>query len=113
LDLLAGINRWYAERFAELLKGLDAVKEGDGTLLDNTVVVWGNEAVTGNHDATSAVFVVAGGGGGKLRSGRVVDVQGYDWSQLLITLCHVMGVTSVNEIGDLGMKDGDISAILA
>lgn len=113
LNLLAGINRWYAERFGELLKALDSVKEGDGTLLDNTLVVWGNEAVDGNHDASSAVFLLAGSGGGKLRTGRVLDANGYDWSQLLVTLCHAMGVASVDSIGDLGMKDGDIGALLA
>jgi hypothetical protein len=108
LAQLLRINRWYGERFAELLGELDAVAEGDGTLLDNTVVVWGNEAVDGNHDASSAVFLLAGGCGGALRTGRLVDAGGYDWSQLLVTLCHALGVTSVDRVGDLDMKSGDV-----
>jgi len=107
------LNRWYGERFAELLGQLDAIREGNGTLLDNTVVIWGNEAATGQHDASTAVFVMAGSCGGKLRTGRFVDLTGDDWSQLLITVAHAMGATGVTSIGDLGMKPGDIPSLLA
>jgi hypothetical protein len=107
------INRWYGERFADLLRQLDSVKEGNGTLLDNTVVIWGNEAATGQHDASTAVFAMAGSCGGKLRTGRLVDASGYDWSQLLITVCHAMGATRVTSLGDLAMKSGDIPSLLA
>jgi hypothetical protein len=113
IDQLHRLNRWYGERFADLLRQLDAVREGNGTLLDNTVVIWGNEAATGQHDASTAVFAMAGSCGGKLRTGRLVDATGYDWSQLLITVCHAMGATSVTTLGDLGMKDGDIPTLLA
>lgn len=110
---LLTINRWYAQKFADLLTQLDAVKEGNGTLLDNTMVVWGNEARTGQHDAGPAVFLVAGGGGGKLKTGRFVELPGYDWSQMLITLAHIMGATGLNKFGELPMKEGDIPSLLA
>jgi hypothetical protein len=113
IDQLHRLNRWYGERFAELLGQLDAVREGNGTLLDNTVVIWGNEAATGQHDASTMTFVMAGSCGGKLKTGRLVDMNGYDWSQLLITVCHAMGATAVTSIGDLGMKSGDIPTLLA
>jgi hypothetical protein len=113
IRMLHNLNRWYGERFAELLGQLAAVKEGEGTLLDNTVVVWGNEANTGNHAASPAVTVLAGGCGGKLKTGRLLDLQGYDWSQLLITFAHAMGLPSLTKFGDLGMKDGDIPTLLA
>ncbi len=112
IRMLHDINRWYGERFAELLGMLSAVPEGEGTLLDNTIVVWGNEAATGNHAASPAVTVVAGKAGGKLKTGRFLDLQGYDWSQLLITFAHAMGVGSLSKFGDLGMKDGDIPTLL-
>ena len=110
---LHAINRWYAERFSELLTYLDSVPEGSGTLLDNTVVIWGNEANTGNHGASPAVAVMAGSCGGQLKTGQYVELNGYDWSQLLVTLAHAMGANSINSIGDLGMKDGDIPALRA
>jgi hypothetical protein len=112
ISMLHKINRWYGERFAELLGMLDSVKEGEGTLLDNTIVVWGNEANTGNHNASPAVTVVAGRGGGRLRTGRYLAMQSYDWSQLLITIAHAMGVSSLTKFGDLGMKEGDIPTLL-
>jgi hypothetical protein len=115
IRMLHSINRWYGERFAELLGMLASVKEGEGTLLDNTVVVWGNEAATGNHAASPGVTLLAGGCGGKIRtgpSGRLLDLQGYDWSQLLISFAHAMGVSSLTKFGDLGMKDGDIPTLL-
>jgi hypothetical protein len=113
ISMLHKINRWYGERLAEVLAQLDAVKEGDGTLLDNTVLVWGNEAATGNHNPNPGVTLLAGGGGGSLRTGRFVDCSGNDWSQLLITVAHAVGATGVNKIGDLGMKDGNIASLLA
>jgi hypothetical protein len=112
IDQLHRINRWYGERLAELLGYLDAVKEGEGTLLDHTVVVWGNEAATGQHNPNPGITVLCGGGGGLLKTGVNVDLTGYDHSQLLITLAQAVGATSVNHIGNLGMKDGDIPMLL-
>ena len=40
---LTQINTWYAEQFASFVQMLAAVPEGDGTMLDNTIVLWGNE----------------------------------------------------------------------
>ncbi len=115
LRQLAALNRWYAERYAELLGMLDAVKEGNGTLLDNTLVVWGFEAATGNHDASRGVAIMAGKCGGKINvgEGRLFNAAGHDWSQLLVTLCHAMGVTDVDKVGELPMKTGPIPGLLA
>lgn len=106
------INRWYGQRLAELLGYLDSVKEGDGTLLDNTVVVWGNEAATGNHNANPGITVLCGGGNGLVKTGQNINLTGNDWSQLLITLAHAVGATSINKIGNLGMKDGTLPMLL-
>ena len=55
---------------------------------------------------------MAGGGGGKLKTERYLKLNGNDWTQLMVTACHVMGVTSVNQVGPLG-KQGDIATLLA
>jgi hypothetical protein len=112
IDQLHRLNRWYGERLGELLGYLDSVKEGNGTLLDNTIVIWGNEAATGNHSANPGITVLCGGSGGLLKTGQNIDLTGSDWSQLLITLAHGVGATSVNHIGNLGMKDGTLPALL-
>jgi hypothetical protein len=105
------INRWYGERFAELLGMLDSVPEGNGTLLDNTIVIWGNEAATGNHNANPGITVVAGGGN-MIKTGRNVDCSANDHSQLLISAAQAVGAKTVNKIGDLGMKEGVIPGLL-
>ena len=70
---LATCNRWYAEQLAYLMTRLDAIKEGNGTVLDHTIILWGNEL--GNpaaHNNMDQPFVLAGGAGGKFRMGRTV-----------------------------------------
>jgi hypothetical protein len=107
------IERWYMERMAELLAQLDSVREGDGTLLDNTMVIYANELAEGApHSVSPPITLVAGGCGKKLRTGRFLNLGGYDFSQLLVTAAHAMGATSVNKVNDLG-KEGDIPALLA
>jgi hypothetical protein len=112
INMLFKLNRWYGERFAELLAMLDSVPEGNGTLLDHTVVCWGNEAATGNHNANPAVTLLAGGSDGMLKTGQNVNLAGNDHSQLLITMAQAVGATSVNHIGNLGMKDGTLPGLL-
>ena len=48
-EKVAQIRVWYAEKFALLLDRLDAIPEGDGTLLDNCMVVWGSRARHRQH----------------------------------------------------------------
>jgi hypothetical protein len=45
------INAWYAQQLAYLIDRLKAMPEGDGTVFDNTVILWTNEQTKGNnHD---------------------------------------------------------------
>jgi hypothetical protein len=107
------IERWYFERMAELLQQLDSIPEGNGTLLDNTMIIYANELAEGApHSVSPAITMVAGRCGGKLRTGRLLDLPTYDFSQLLVTAAHAMGATSVDQINDLG-KPGDIPTMLA
>jgi BMFP domain-containing protein YqiC len=108
------IETWFMQRMAELLKQLDSVREGDGTLLDHTMVIYCNELNQGSaHSASPAITFIAGSGGGKLKTGRLLNLgPTYDFAQLLCTACHVMGVTSVTRVGDLG-NSGIIPTLLA
>lgn len=63
---------WHARHLAFLLEQLDAVPEGDGTLLDHTIVVWLTELGTPTHRHDDAFTVLIGGGNGALRTGRYV-----------------------------------------
>lgn len=66
------LGAWYADHFRQLLEQLDAVVEGDGTLLDHTIVVWLTELATPTHLHHDTFTVIAGGGAAGLDLGRYV-----------------------------------------
>jgi hypothetical protein len=102
------INRFYTEQFAYLLAELKKVPEGQGSLLDNTLVVYCNELHTGwDHKPGPAPTVLAGHLGGRLRTGRYLDYSTtgalpYTHNHLLVSLCNVMGLPEVDKVGNLG-----------
>jgi hypothetical protein len=107
--MLAGINRWVAnEFFAKLLERLD-VAEGESTILDNSLVYWGNE-LGFNHLAYSVPCLTAGGAGGAITTGRYLDyidwesqayfsqedgnvIQGIPHNQFLVSVLQAMGLS--------------------
>ena len=92
---LTQINTWFAQQFAYLLAQLKSVKEGSGTMLDNTVVLWGNELGRGNsHSRTQVPFVLAGKAGGSLSTGRFLQYKDDSHSNLLVSLSNAMGVNT-------------------
>ncbi len=65
------INQFHIEQFAYLLGKLKAVKEGNGTLLDNCMIVYGSGISDGNrHNHDELPILLAGKGGGTLKTGR-------------------------------------------
>ncbi len=65
------INRWHVEQFARMLTKMKAVQEGEGTLLDHSMVVFGSSMSDGNrHDPDNLPILVGGTAGGHIRSGR-------------------------------------------
>lgn len=68
------VTRSYVSRLAYLATRLDAMKEGEGTVLDNTCLLFTNSLWSGTkHDACKLPVVLAGGLGGTLPTGRVLD----------------------------------------
>lgn len=60
---IATINRFHVARFARFLEEMKKVKEGDGTLLDNTLIVFGSGIGDGNrHNHNNLPIILAGGG---------------------------------------------------
>ncbi len=90
---LALIDEWYAQQFAYLLDKMRKVSAGAGTLLDQSLVVWGNELGKGNvHSHTRVPFVLAGGAGGALKGNQYLDCHGRPHNDLLLSMMHLMGV---------------------
>jgi hypothetical protein len=91
---LVQIHRWYSEQFAYLLAKLDAIPEGDGTLLDNTAILWGTDVAVGNaHSDAPMPFIVAGGAQKALRTGRYLTFpQGTPHNNLLVSMLNAMNI---------------------
>ena len=84
---------WYAGQITYLVRQLASITEGEGTLLDNTVLVWGNELSLGNsHSHLDIPFVVLGNAGGHFRTGRYLQLGGQPHNRLLVSLLQAIGV---------------------
>ncbi len=70
------VNQFFVEQLAYIARKLDAIQEGDRTALDNSMILFCSSMLTGSHDATQLPVVVLGRGGGKIRTGRVLDYRG-------------------------------------
>jgi hypothetical protein len=114
-DKLTQIYTWYATKFGELLDRLDAVPEGSGTMLDNSLVVWGSElGKANNHSFAQVPFVLAGGCGGALRTGRFLQVAtGTTHHRLLVSICRAMGASAVTTVGNTDPSSGPLTGLLA
>ncbi|HEY3498662.1 MAG TPA: DUF1552 domain-containing protein, partial [Polyangiaceae bacterium] len=88
VDKLTRINTWYTQQLATLLAKLEAIPEGDGTMLDNTLILFCNELAKGNtHSRKDASYVLAGRAGGALETGRFLHVPGeVPHNNLLVSL---------------------------
>jgi hypothetical protein len=108
---LMDIDRWYATQFAYLLGKLQSVKEGNGTLLDNTLVVWGREMGTTSHKMQPVNLILAGGARGALVTGRFLDRNREPHAKLLVSICRLMGLADVNGVGDINANSGPLAGI--
>ena len=71
LEKLAKINTFHIEQFAYFVDKLQSIPDGDGTLLDHSMLIYGSGISDGNiHFHMDLPTVVVGGGGGRLKGGR-------------------------------------------
>ncbi|HET6148222.1 MAG TPA: DUF1552 domain-containing protein [Polyangia bacterium] len=93
-DKLVRINRWYATQLATLMSKLKAIPEGDGTLLDHTLILWCNELAVGNvHSRVDAPYVLGGRAGGRLATGRYLTYAGdVPHNNLMVSILNAMGI---------------------
>lgn len=93
------VVRWHHEQVAYFLNRLNEIKEGDGTLLDNSMILYGSPFADGNeHVSTNLPMLIAGQAGGKIRSGRHLIHEGKPAEGAYLSMMDVMGVP-VHEIG--------------
>lgn len=92
-EKLTKINKWFCEQLAYLVEKLDKTPEpnGEGTLLDNTLVVWTNELGKGNSHTLNDVPLVLVGKGLDFKMGRSLQFKNIPHNRLLMSLAHGMG----------------------
>lgn len=113
-DLYAIIRRYHFDLIAGLCKKLEKVPEGNGTMLDNTVIVYLSDGAEGHHSRCwEWPMVVIGDMGGKLKTGRYVDYPGYGHkghrttANMYLTLLHLAGATR----DTFGVPDPNLKAL--
>ncbi len=110
-EKLVRIDAWYAGEIARFAQRLASIPEGEGTLLDHTIVLWGNELSKGNlHSHENMHFVVVGGSRAGLGLGRWLDLGDRPHADLLLTLARRMGCT-LDTFGAEGFCTGPIDAL--
>ncbi|MHC4994424.1 MAG: DUF1552 domain-containing protein [Planctomycetota bacterium] len=95
LDALLKISLWHMEKFDSLLTKLKSYEEYGGTLLDNTLVLYGSGmAHSDNHTSTRIPMILAGGKG-MIKTGRYVRYShNQELSRLHLALLHKFGVNA-------------------
>jgi hypothetical protein len=94
------ITAFNIAQFAYMVKKMHSLREGDGTLLDNCIMMWGSGLEDGNkHARENLPFIVAGRGGGSINTGRfLADIKG-NQGDLLTTLLACAGVPLDRPVG--------------
>jgi hypothetical protein len=121
IQWMTDLNRWYAEKFAQLCTMLEA--KG---ILDETLLVWSNTMCEGNaHNARNVPMVIVQGAG-YFETGRYLkygdfpsivpegqgpsneDYGGESMNRLITSLCHAMGSDDVESFGDPAFGTGPL-----
>ena len=105
------VSRYYCSQLAYLAKRLDAMPEGEGTVLDNSCLLFVNNMWSGSrHDSNKVPVLTAGGLGGTLETGRVLDYT--DKGDENRKLCS-MYLSIMNRMGHPASQFGDANQQLA
>ncbi len=96
------VNRFFAEQVAYIAKKMDAVQEGDRTLLDNSMVLYLSSMMTGNHNNDQLPVVMLGSAGGQIQTGRMLDYLGKPNRKMCSLYLSMLDKTGVhlNQFGD-------------
>jgi hypothetical protein len=112
------LKRWFMDQFVYLIQRMDKTPDTVGSLLSNTLVVLCSELGDGNlHDHDRVPFVLAGGAGGALRTGRYLDYRGQNkgknepHTKLLTSVANAVDVR-IDSFGYAGEGTGPLTGLL-
>ena len=109
VNAFVACERWFMERFAELVLRLaNTPVAGGGTLLDETVLIYAKELGDGRlHDQRSVPFLVAGGG---FRGGRYLKCGQQHHTQLWVSVCRQLGLP-IERFGASAARQGVLEGL--
>ena len=96
------VNQFFLEQMAYIADRMHNIREGERTLLENSMLMLCSSMLNGHHDATRLPVVMLGGGGGRIRGGQNLDYAGEQNRQmcrLFISMADKMGVP-LSRFGD-------------
>jgi hypothetical protein len=98
----AKIDQYHVALFGQFLQKLQATQDGDGTLLDHSMILYGGGLGNGNlHDHVNLPVLVAGHGAGTLKGGAHVNYpDNTPMANLLLSMLDKAGVPTPEKIGD-------------
>jgi hypothetical protein len=101
LEKYANICKYHMELFAYFLEKMRSTPDGDGSLLDHSMFLYGAGISDGNkHDHVNLPAVLVGGGAGKLKGGRYLQFPDpTPMSNMFVSLLDKVGV-EVDRLGD-------------
>jgi hypothetical protein len=102
LKKIARIDLFHVQQFAYLLEKMKSVGEGDGTLLDNSMIVFGSGIGDGNrHNHHDLPILLAGSGGGTIKGGRYLKYENETpLTNLYTSMLDRVGMATEEEMGD-------------
>jgi hypothetical protein len=109
LEEYVRISAWHIEQYAYFLNKLKSIKEGDKTLLDNSMVLFTSDLRDGNrHSPRNLPILLGGKGGGKLKTGQnIIYEKDTPLANLYMTMLDAM---NIEETG-FGDSTGKLSSI--
>jgi hypothetical protein len=97
---VAAITAFNIAQFAYMVKKMHSLREGDGTLLDNCIMMWGSGLEDGNkHSRENLPFIIAGKGGGSINTGSFLAHTKGNQGDLLTTLLACAGIPLDRPVG--------------
>jgi hypothetical protein len=96
------VNQFFLEQVAYIAGRLDAIQEGENTVLDNSMIMLCSSMLTGQHNANELPVVMLGGGGGQIKTGQNLSYNGDEDRQmcrLYMSMMSKMGV-KLDRFGD-------------
>jgi hypothetical protein len=109
IEKLVKVQRYHVERFAEFVAKLAATPDGEGSLLDHSMLMYGsNMSNSDRHNNYPLPIMLVGGARGGLRGGQHIQLPDYTTlSNLHLTVLNKAGL----DLRSIGDSTGEIAGV--